>query len=165
MIVNLNKKLAHSTEACDILREQLEEILDTTEHAVEEGNMDKIKFVLQKSRSVSRNLSNDLFIDSFNSEDDEPFENKFENPLSEASTWNLELPNLADMQLCSSPDLCPGSEHQDTNYQDDLCSNVIQHLNEQIELRNCDIVEKVKHITMMEEELQKKEEIIMDQSD
>ena len=27
------------------------------------------------------------------------------NPLSDCSTWNLELPNIADVALCSSPDL------------------------------------------------------------
>lgn len=146
IIVSLNKKLANATNACDTLREQLEEILDTAEHVVEKGDIEKIKDVLAKSRSVSRNLSNDLNTGII-SEDDMNgsfIEEKLENPLSDASTWNMELPNLADMQLCSSPELLFERQgHRfDEQFPEDVCNNVIEHLSEQIEKRNMELAQK-----------------------
>jgi len=169
IIVKLNKKLANATNACDTLRDQLEEILDTAEHIVEKGDIDKIKDVLEKSRSVSRNLSNNLNTGVL-SEDDMNgsfIEEKMENPLSDASTWNMELPNLADMQLCSSPDLLFERQGQqfDDQFPEDVCSNVIEHLSEQIEKRNLELAQKCDYITSIEDECAHKDDIIKDQSD
>ena len=169
IIVSLNKKLANATNACDTLREQLEEILDTAEHVVEKGDIDKIKDVLAKSRSVSRNLSNDMNTGII-SEDDMNgsfIEEKLENPLSDASTWNMELPNLADMQLCSSPELFFERQGQgkDDQFPEDVCNNVIEHLTEQIEKGNVEIAQKCDYITSIEDELVHKDDIIKDQSD
>ena len=169
IIVKLNKKLANATNACDTLRDQLEEILDTAEHIVEKGDIDKIKDVLEKSRSVSRNLSNNLNTGVL-SEDDMNgsfIEEKMENPLSDASTWNMELPNLADMQLCSSPDLLFERQAQqfDDQFPEDVCSNVIEHLSEQIEKRNLELAQKCDYITSIEDECAHKDDIIKDQSD
>jgi len=169
IIVSLNKKLANATNACDTLREQLEEILDTAEHVVEKGDIEKIKDVLAKSRSVSRNLSNDLNTGII-SEDDMNgsfIEEKLENPLSDASTWNMELPNLADMQLCSSPELLFERQgHRfDEQFPEDVCNNVIEHLSEQIEKRNMELAQKCDYITSIEDELTHKDDIIKDQSD
>eukprot|EP00092_Neocalanus_flemingeri_P013649 GFUD01014722.1.p1 GENE.GFUD01014722.1~~GFUD01014722.1.p1 ORF type:complete len:828 (+),score=212.12 GFUD01014722.1:267-2486(+) len=169
IIVSLNKKLANATNACDTLREQLEEILDTAEHVVEKGDIEKIKDVLEKSRSVSRNLSNDLSTGII-SEDElngSFIEEKLENPLSDASTWNMELPNLADMQLCSSPELLLKRQgHRfDEQFPEDVCNNVIEHLSEQIEKGNLQLAQKCDYITSIEEELNNKDDIIKDQSD
>jgi len=169
IIVKLNKKLANATNACDTLRDQLEEILDTAEHVVEKGDIDKIKDVLEKSRSVSRNLSNDLNTGVQSEEDlnGSFMEERMENPLSDASTWNMELPNLADMQLCSSPDLLFERQgHRfDEQFPEDVCSNVIEHLSEQIEKRNTELAQKSNYITNIEDELAHKDDIIKDQSD
>jgi len=169
IIVSLNKKLANATNACDTLREQLEEILDTAEHVVEKEDIAKIKDVLAKSRSVSRNLSNDLNTGII-SEDDMNgsfIEEKLENPLSDASTWNMELPNLADMQLCSSPELLFERQGNrfDEQFPEDVCNNVIEHLSEQIEKRNVELSQKCDYITSIEDELNNKDDIIKDQSD
>ena len=169
IIVKLNKKLANATNACDTLRDQLEEILDTAEHVVEKGDIDKIKDVLEKSRSVSRNLSNDLNTGVQSEEDlnGSFMEERMENPLSDASTWNMELPNLADMQLCSSPDLLFERQGNrfDEQFPEDVCSNVIEHLSEQIEKRNAELAQKSDYITNIEDELAHKDDIIKDQSD
>ena len=169
IIVKLNKKLTNATNACDTLRDQLEEILDTAEHVVGKSDIDKMKDVLEKSRSVSRNLANDLNTGIQCEEDlNESFmEERMENPLSDASTWNMELPNLADMQLCSSPDLLFEEQGQrfDQQYPEDVCSNVIEHLSEQIEKRKADLADKSDYITNIEDELAHKDDIIKDQSD
>ena len=44
-------------------------------------------------------------------EDRRYLDDKLDNPLSDTSTWNTELPNIADVQLCSSPELLFDCEH------------------------------------------------------
>jgi len=165
MIVNLNKKLANATTACDTLREQLEEILDTAEN----GDADHIKSVLEKGRSVSRNISDDLNrgITPEPDMNGSFIEEEVDNPLSDASTWNMELPTLSEMKLCSSPELqfdMQGHRFgEDTSK--DVCNNVIEHLTEQIEKSNAELVQKCDYITSIEDELAQKNEVIKEQSE
>ena len=90
-----------------------------------------------------------------------------EQPLSDASTWNMELPNLADMQLCSSPDLLFERQGQrfEEHLPEEVCNNVMDHLSEQIEKRNVELSQRCDYITSIQDELAHKDDIIKDQCD
>ena len=87
-------------------------------------------------------------------------EDKIENPLSDTSTWNTELPNIADVQLCSSPELlfdCEQTE-QASLLTDGVGVTLIEHLSQQLETCKSQIEAKTSYIAALEEDMAAKEE-------
>lgn len=94
-------------------------------------------------------------------------DDRIENPLSDTSTWNTELPNIADVQLCSSPELLFDCEHpeQTSMLADGVGVTLIEHLSQQLETCKSQIEAKTSYIAALEDDLAVKEEVIRDQAD
>merc|ERR1719397_1645221 len=125
VIANLNRRLAESTAACESLREQLEALLEEADLAAGRGDVETVKSLLAKSRSVSRTLSHPPAAAPLSSDEEDTQASASPSRHSSASTWNLSLPCLADMQLCSSPELCGDP---------DDCSGLVAGLETQLQL-------------------------------
>ena len=102
-------------------------------------------------------------------EDRRYLDDKLDNPLSDTSTWNTELPNIADVQLCSSPELLFDCEHPDRErgplLGDGAGATLIEHLSQQLETCKSQIATKTSYIATLEDDLAVKEDVIKDQTD
>ena len=89
-------------------------------------------------------------------------DDKIENPLSDTSTWNTELPNIADVQLCSSPELVFDCDHPEQDraslISDGVGVTLIEHLSQQLETCKSQIEAKTSYIAALEEDLAVKED-------
>ena len=121
---------------------------------------------------MSRNLSHTIVLGIDSCDDTEAPDGSEE---SDAS-WTIDLPDITDIHLCSSPELFEHQELSDLtalcepssktpDYPTDICGNVIEHLNEEIEKRNEDLAKNGVIIRAMEQEMREKDGIIRDQSD
>jgi len=109
------------------------------------------------TRDISRHRKDDI-------------DEKIDNPLSDTSTWNTELPNIADVQLCSSPELlfdCEHSQKPTSQHFNEagLNSTLIEHLSQQLELYKSQVSAKTDYIANLEEDLVVKEDMIKDQNE
>merc|ERR1719394_2297636 len=100
-----------------------------------------------------------------NRKPEEDIDEKIDNPLSDTSTWNTELPNIADVQLCSSPELlfdCEHSQKPTSQHFNEagLNSTLIEHLSQQLELYKSQVSAKTDYIANLEEDLVVKEDMI-----
>ena len=80
--------------------------------------------------------------------------------MSDTSTWNTELPNIADVQLCSSPELLFDCEQpeQAALLADGVGVTLIEHLSQQLETCKSQIEAKTSYIAALEEDMAVKEE-------
>ena len=135
---------------------------------------------------MSRNLSNSIVLgvdsgdddDGEDDEDDDDDDHDDDNEESvgagSGSSWNIDLPDVADLCGASSPP--PGHGHLpsfgtsggdpaiprgSSDYPEpDICANVIEHLNEEIDKRNEDLAKNEAVIRAMEQEIREKDSII-----
>jgi len=141
--------LDEGTSACDSLREQLEVLLEEADLAAGRGDVERVKSILAKSRSVSRTLSHPPVTAPLSSDEEDTQASASPSRHSSASTWNLSLPCLADMQLCSSPELCGDP---------DDCSGLVAGLETQLQLGR-------ETIQRLELELEESEEQVRQQAE
>ena len=80
--------------------------------------------------------------------------------MSDTSTWNTELPNIADVQLCSSPELVFDCDHpeQASLLSEGVGVTLIEHLSQQLETCKSQIEAKTSYIAALEEDLAVKED-------
>ena len=104
------------------MRHHLEQLLEEGDRAAGEGARE----VIQRSRREEQEQEDEQEV------------------LSEASTWTLELPCLADMQLCSSTELL-GDQAQEQELEHDL--------KEQLELRGEAIQRLEQQLEVLEEQV------------
>ena len=71
------------------------------------------------------------------------------NPLSDTSTWNTELPNIADIQLCSSTELVFDCENSEKNQ--------FNHLTSQLESFKKQVSTKMENIEILEQNIAAKD--------
>ena len=103
-----------------------------------------------------------------------------DNPLSDSSTWNTELPNIgkdflvlfsrcsnncltADVQLCSSPELMFDCEKHYKG--DEVNDTLVEHLSQQLESCKSDLAAKMDYIVTLEDDLAVKNDVIKDQGE